>query len=212
MIPALTVKVSSLVLKKGETEIIIEAYASDPMGVGVVAVGAYVYDPYLDKQIIPGVELKLVRGDKLGGFYSGIVVVPLGIKNGHYIIVVTAYNSMSRTYNSTTYAVNNENELIVEREETGVGGTGGGIVAPISTDATDVEVGRTGGRPGGIVGTGNTDFIDGKTEGAGASTSTVSDGSITIETEKCCCKVTITVSAGPVNIYVCGSEKKSNIP
>ena len=32
------------------------------------------------------------------------------------------------------------------------------------------------------------------------------------EKEECCCKVSINVTAGPVNIYVCGSEKKSNIP
>ena len=189
MIPAVgPVKVSSLVLKKGETEIIIEAYAADPMGIGVVAVGATVHDPYLDKQIVPGVELKLVRGDKIGGYYNGIIVIPLGIKDGHYIIMVTAFNSMSRTYDSTTYAVNNENELIVERDESGAGGTGGGIV-----------------------GTGKTDVVVGKTDGTGGGTSSVSDESDTSATEKCCCKVTITVSAGPVNIYVCGSEKKSNI-
>jgi hypothetical protein len=186
MIPSLgPVKVNSLVLKKGETEIIIEATVTDV--IGVVAVGATVYDPSSDKAIIASVELKLVKGDKLGGIYSGIIVIPLGIKDGHYIIMVTAYNSMSRTYNSTSYAVNTENELIVEREESGAGGIGG---------------------PGGVVGTGNTDVVVGRTGGRAGGTGGVGDESDTSATEKCCCKVTITVSAGPVNIYVCSHDSK----
>jgi len=27
-----------------------------------------------------------------------------------------------------------------------------------------------------------------------------------------CCKVSINISSGPVNIYVCGTEKKVNVP
>jgi hypothetical protein len=32
------------------------------------------------------------------------------------------------------------------------------------------------------------------------------------EADKCCCKVSINISSGPVNIYVCGTEPKINSP
>lgn len=152
--------------------------------------------------------MKLVKGDKLGGYYSEIIVIPLGIKDGHNIIVVTAFNSMSRTWNSSTIAYNNENELIVEREDSVAGGTGG-PGGDIVTSNTDLVVDRTGGKTGS---TDNSDVVVDRTCGK---TGGVGDESDNSATEKCCCKVTITVSAGPVNIYVCGSEKSPtfhNIP
>jgi hypothetical protein len=177
MIPTISsVKINPVNLKKGDTEVTVEATVSDD--VGVTEVGVLLNHPF--KGTIANISLAIISGDALKGTYLGIVHVPLDIMDGTYQIVVVALNALSVEGDNSTFA-GYESDITLERGVIGGGGQAGdGPVDGSQTCDGPVDGSQSG---------------DGQT-GGGAEP----------HTNECCCKVIINVSEGPVNIYVCRAD------
>ena len=145
MLPNITlVQVNPFLLNTGETNIVVTATVTDDGGV-------------IDVVVTAETPLTLESGDSQNGIYTGTVVIPLApdIIDGLYGVAVLAANAEAVQGDLSTYAINTDSMITLQR---GNGGNGG--------NADD-------------------------------------DNS-----DKGCCKVSINISSGPVNIYVCGTESK----
>jgi len=159
MLPNITlVQVNPLVLNTGETNIVVTATVTDDGG--VIDVVAVPYDVNEGWAITAETPLTLESGDSQNGIYTGTVVIPLApdIIDGLYGVAVLAANAEAVQGDLSTYAINTDSMITLQRGNGGNGGNGG--------NADD-------------------------------------DNS-----DKGCCKVSINISSGPVNIYVCGTESK----
>lgn len=156
MLPNITlVQVNPFLLNTGETNIVVTATVTDDGG--VIDVVAVPYDVNEGWAITAETPLTLESGDSQNGIYTGTVVIPLApdIIDGLYGVAVLAANAEAVQGDLSTYAINTDSMITLQR---GNGGNGG--------NADD-------------------------------------DNS-----DKGCCKVSINISSGPVNIYVCGTESK----
>jgi hypothetical protein len=156
MLPNITlVQVNPFLLNTGETNIVVTATVTDDGG--VIDVVAVHYDVNEGWAITAETPLTLESGDSQNGIYTGTVVIPLApdIIDGLYGVAVLAANAEAVQGDLSTYAINTDSMITLQR---GNGGNGG--------NADD-------------------------------------DNS-----DKGCCKVSINISSGPVNIYVCGTESK----
>ena len=145
------VGINLTVLHAGETGVRIEVIANSDVNIGPVQ--AVAFDPSTGTNVSSYTVLTKTSGSMNSGTFNGGVDILPTVSDGTYPIVVEVRDSRSDDKDRTTYQVNADHVVNLER-----------------------------GTPPGT-----------NTEG------------------KCCCDVSINISAAPVNIYVCDSASSKGI-